>query len=128
MSQSTISNVNFTQKHPIDIPRTISDQIIWAPSSLVKLTHKINHNKFTPCQFDTHTLCFRHSVMSNSLRLHRLLPTRFLCSWNSPRKNTAVGSHSLLQGIFPTQGLNPVSHITGRFFYHLSHQVCLEVN
>ena len=29
-----------------------------------------------------------------------------LCPWNSPGKNTGVGSHSLLQGIFPTQGLN----------------------
>ena len=29
-----------------------------------------------------------------------------LCPWNSPDKNTGVGSHSLLQGIFPTQGLN----------------------
>ena len=26
-------------------------------------------------------------------------PTRLLCSWNSPDKNTGVGSHSLLQGI-----------------------------
>ena len=32
-----------------------------------------------------------------------------LCSWNSPGKNTGVGSHSLLEGIFPTQGLNPGS-------------------
>src|SRR5574341_916161 len=31
----------------------------------------------------------------------------FLCSWNSPGKNTGVGCHALLQGIFPTQGLNP---------------------
>ena len=30
-----------------------------------------------------------------------------LCSWNSPGKNTGVGSRSLLQGIFPTQELNP---------------------
>ena len=29
-----------------------------------------------------------------------------LCPKNSPGKNTAVGSHSLLQGIFPTQGSN----------------------
>ena len=28
-------------------------------------------------------------------------------SWNSPGENTRVGSHSLLQGIFPTQGSNP---------------------
>ena len=27
-------------------------------------------------------------------------------SWDSPGKNTGVGSHSLLQGIFPTQELN----------------------
>ena len=28
-------------------------------------------------------------------------------SWNSPGKDTGVGRHALLQGIFPTQGLNP---------------------
>ena len=27
--------------------------------------------------------------------------------WNSPGQNTGVGSRSLLQGIFPTQGSNP---------------------
>ena len=27
--------------------------------------------------------------------------------WDSPRKNTRVGCHFLLQGIFLTQGLNP---------------------
>ena len=30
-----------------------------------------------------------------------------LCPWDSPGKNTRVGCHSLLQGIFPNQGLNP---------------------
>ena len=34
-------------------------------------------------------------------------PTRLLCPWNFPGKNTKVGSHSLLQGIFLTQELNP---------------------
>ena len=29
-----------------------------------------------------------------------------LCPWNSPGKNTEVGSHSLCQGIFPTLGWN----------------------
>ena len=43
-------------------------------------------------------------------------PLRRLCPWNSPGKNTGVGCHSLLQGIFPTQGLNPGSCIAGRFF------------
>ena len=30
-----------------------------------------------------------------------------LCPWNSPGQNTGVGSLSLLQGIFPTQGIKP---------------------
>ena len=32
---------------------------------------------------------------------------RLLCPWNSPGKDTGVGCHFLLQGIIPTQGLNP---------------------
>ena len=35
---------------------------------------------------------------------------------NSPGQNTGVGSHFLLQGIFPTQGWNPGLLIAGRFF------------
>ena len=46
-------------------------------------------------------------VMSNSLQPRGLKPTRLLCPWDSPGKNTGVGCHFLLQGIFPTQGLNP---------------------
>ena len=33
-------------------------------------------------------------------------PTRLLCPWTFPGKNTGVGSHFLLQEIFPTEGLN----------------------
>ena len=47
------------------------------------------------------------SVVSNSLQPHGLQPTKLICLWNSPSKNTGVGRHSLLQGIFPTQGSNP---------------------
>ena len=39
-----------------------------------------------------------------------------LCPTDFPGKNTGVGSHSLLQGIFPTQGSNPGLLIAGRFF------------
>ena len=35
-----------------------------------------------------------------------LWPTRLLCPWDFPGKNIGVGCHFLLQGIFPTQGLN----------------------
>ena len=37
---------------------------------------------------------------------HGLQPTWFLCPWSSPGKNTGVDCHSLLQRVFPTQGLN----------------------
>ena len=42
-----------------------------------------------------------HSVMSGSLR-----PRGLYIPWNSPGQNTGMGSPSLLQGIFPTQGSN----------------------
>ena len=32
---------------------------------------------------------------------------RLPCPWDSPGKNTRVGCHAFLQGIFPTQGSNP---------------------
>ena len=58
--------------------------------------------------------------------------------WNSPGRNTGVGCHFLLQGIFPTQGLNPgLQHcrqilycLTTRegffffFFGKMSDQIC----
>ena len=48
-----------------------------------------------------------HSVVANSLPPHGLQPTRFLCPWNSPVKNTGLGCHFLLQRIFPTQESSP---------------------
>ena len=47
------------------------------------------------------------SVVSDSLGLNGLLPFRLFCPWNSPGKNTGVGYHSLLQGIFLAKGSNP---------------------
>ena len=61
------------------------------------------------------------SVVSNSLQPHGLEPARLLCPWNSPGKNTGVGSHSFLQGIFPTQGLNLGLVHYRKSLYHLSH-------
>ena len=57
-----------------------------------------------------HTLSCSEYV---SAILLRLCPTlcdpmgRLLCPWDSPGKNTGVGCHALLQGIFLTQGSNP---------------------
>ena len=47
------------------------------------------------------------SVMSSSFWAHGLWPTRLLCPWDFPGKNTGVDCHFLLQGIFLTQGWNP---------------------
>ena len=57
------------------------------------------------------------SIVSNSLWPHGLYSP-----WNSPGQNTGVGSHSLLQGIFPTQGSNPGLPRCKQILYYLSHQ------
>ena len=41
---------------------------------------------------------------------------------DSPGKNTGMGSHALLQGIFPIQGLSPGLPHCWWILYHLSHQ------
>ena len=45
-----------------------------------------------------------------------------LCPWNSPGKNTRVGSHFLLQEVFLTQGLNSGLPHCRQILYCLSHQ------
>ena len=57
------------------------------------------------------------SVMSDSLRPHGLYSP-----WSSPGQNTAMGSLSLLQGIFPTQGSIPSLPHCRRILYQLSHK------
>ena len=57
------------------------------------------------------------SVVSGSLWAHGLYSPR-----NSPAQNTGVGSLSLLQGIFPTQGSNPGLPHCRRILYQLSCQ------
>ena len=55
--------------------------------------------------------------MSDSLWPHGLYSP-----WNSSGQNTGVGSLSLLQGIFPTQGLNPSLLHCRWILYQLSHK------
>ena len=61
------------------------------------------------------------SVVSDSLRPHGLQPTRFLCPWHFPDKNTGVGCCFVLQSIFLTQPrtrVSSVSCISKQFLYH----------
>ena len=57
------------------------------------------------------------SVMCDPLRPHGLYSP-----WNSPGQNTGVDGCFLLQGIFPTQGLNPRLPHCRQILYHLSYQ------
>ena len=58
-----------------------------------------------------------HSVVPDSLQPHGLYSP-----WNSPGQNTGVGSLSLLQEIFPTQGSNPGPSHCRWILSQLSHQ------
>ena len=73
-------------------------------------------------------LLFSGQVMSDSWWPHGLQPTRLLCPWDSPGKNTGVGCHSLLQGIFPTQGSNSSLLLWQVDSLPLSHQVNLTIS
>ena len=58
------------------------------------------------CAYVTESESGSRSVVSGSLQPHGLYSP-----WDSPGQNTGMGSLSLLQGIFPTQGSNPgLSH------------------
>ena len=64
--------------------------------------------------------------MSDSLWPHGLWSARRLCPWDSSGKNTGVGCHFFLQGIFPTWDQTHVSYI-GRqmsffFFFFLTNE------
>ena len=60
--------------------------------------------------------------MSNSVRPHRRQRTRLPRPWDSPGKNTGVGCHFLLQGIFPIQGSNLGLMHCKQILYHLNQQ------
>ena len=105
--------------HELRVPRLFSLltswlQVLESPLlsqvwSLARMTHRTQEN-------------VGGSVVSESLWPHGLWPTRLLFPWDSPGKNTRVGSHSLLQGIFPTQGLNPDRLHYRQNLYCLSYQ------
>ena len=61
--------------------------------------------------------CESGSVLSDSSG-----PRGLYSPWNSPGQNTGVGSLSLLQGIFPTQGSNPGLLHCRLILYQMSHK------
>ena len=88
---------------------------------ITELTEKIPRVHFFYCVCVCVCVCISHSVVSDSFQPHRLQFPRLLCLWDSPGKKTGVGCHSILQGIFPTQGSNPGVLHCRQILYHLSH-------
>ena len=74
-----------------------------------------------PSKTPVFNLIISCSVMSNSVTPWTVTCWLF-CPWDSPGQNTGVGSLSLLQGIFPTQGSNPGLLHCRQILYRLSHQ------
>ena len=72
--------------------------------------------------FDISVVCVSRWVVSDALRPHGMQPDRILCPWNPPGKNTGVSCHSLLQGIFLTQGSNLGLLHCRWILYHLNYQ------
>ena len=62
-----------------------------------------------------------HPVMSDSANPMDCSPPGFSVHGDSPGKNIGVGCHALLQGIFPTHGLNPGLPHCRRILHGLSH-------
>ena len=63
-----------------------------------------------------------HSVVSNSFTTPCTVIHQAPLSTEFSRQETGVGCHSLLQRIFPTQGLNTGLLHCRQIFYHVSHQ------
>ena len=70
-----------------------------------------------------------HSVMFNSLWPHGLQPTRLLCPYNFSGKNTGVGCHFFLWGIFLIQGLNshPLQLLHWQVYSFLLFLICFNL-
>ena len=66
-----------------------------------KCYRELGHTSLCVCILS----CF--SCVRLCVTLWTIAPPRFLCRQNSPGKNTGMDCHALLQGIFPTKGLNP---------------------
>ena len=94
-----------------------SSQLCWPGQAVSQETWECI---LTSCLTSWESESVSHSVVAYSLRPTGVQPTRLLCPWNSPGKNTGVGCHSLLQGTLPNPGIKPMSlmspGLAGRFF------------
>ena len=80
----------------------------WFHFKMFYLFHSVS-SFWDNCQFYYKNFCTYMKVASKSCSVmyDSLQPLGLYSLWNSSGQNTGMGSHSLLQGIFPTQGLKP---------------------
>ena len=83
-----------------------------AKASLVVRTESVCSGLSVGCRWVCGEVCTCSLSPVQLLRPHGLQPSRLLCPWNFPGKNTGVVCHFLLQGIFLTQGSNLKSCIS----------------
>ena len=88
------------------LPKAIYDSMQFLSKSQQSFSQKPDKNLKICIEPRACCACCIAFVISDSLWLHGLRPTRLLCSWDSPGKDTGVGCHFLLQGIFLTRGSN----------------------
>ena len=89
----------------------------------VQLNHFAAYLKLTQhCKSSVKVKVLVAQLCPTLLRPRGLEPARLFCPWDSPSKNTGVGCHALLQGIFPAQGSNPGLLHCRQILYHLSNR------
>ena len=117
----TISVVG--RMHPIHLQEQSFLSRLLRPLGCLSISYLAND---CPSQRETACLLPMGQPTSNdwsvwTVKVAQSCPT--LCGpWNFPGQNTWAGSFSLLQRIFPTEGLNPGLPHHKQIFYWLSHQ------
>ena len=110
-------HLNYSHQFTWEITLAINQEIgNWGIKQELSYLLAIRYTSGNPCATTVRNMFLLLGILScccccfhsspNLLRPHELEPTRLLCPWDFPVKNTRVGSHFLFQGIFPTQGLN----------------------
>ena len=100
-------------------------EVLWVPADLISFLCVLSKKKSHWTKVNWQGMRLKHcnhESQSRSVMPDPLWPHGLCSPWHSSGQNTGVGSVSLLQGIFPTQGSNPgFPHCTW-ILYQLSHQ------
>ena len=98
------------------------DMPLWAPFKLMGASLKLD---FPEVLYACNCFLFVKCESCSAVSLFATpwtVACQVLLSMNFAGNNTGVSSHSLLQGIFSTQGSNPDLPHCRQILYHLSHQ------